>query len=141
MLQDAIDYVSAVLPRADPQKPITQIANAVVVRSGSLISVIGDPHRWVLALIRFIGKTSAAAAVTNADATLFGRFGATLNVSKDGKALKLRTYGMSAAFAAKIEKPKRRLLVDVSEAQKAAPAHGRKSARIDKSAVLEVMSS
>ena len=137
MLQDAIDYISAVLPRADLQKPITQIANAVVVRSGTTISVIGDPHRWFLALIRFIGEAGAAAAVTNSDATLFGRFGTVLNVTKDGKSFKLRSYGMSAAFAASIEKPKRRLLIDVSEAQRATPAHGRKSARVDNIATLE----
>lgn len=138
MLQDAINYVSDVIPRADPQKPITQTSNAVVVRSGSHVCVIGDPHRWFLSLIRFIGEAGAVAAVGASDPTLFGRFGAVLSVGKDGKGYKLLRYGMSSAFASTIKPPKKRLLIDVSVAEKLSPAHGRKSARVDNSATLEI---
>lgn len=140
MLQHAIDYLSLTIPQSDLSKPITVTASTIIVRSGSTVAVVGDPHRWFLALIRFVGEKGAAAAVTNSDPSLFGRFGAVLSVGRDGKPFKLLRYGMSASFAASVAKPKRRLLLDVSEAQKIPPAHGRKSSRVDNSAVLEATS-
>lgn len=138
MLQNAIDFLSQTIPQTDAAKTITVADGAIIVRSGAAVSVIGAPYQWATALIRFIGEDAFAAAVTRSDPSLFGKFGAVVLAGKDGKAHRLMKYGMSASFAANIKKPRRRLLIDVSEAQKIPPAHGRKSARVDNSATLEI---